>query len=290
MGILKKISTIALTPSTAIGNVITAGLEKVTGKTYGRTKASELASTTAGKVLGTAIAGTAVALTAATAATIPIVAAATKTIATKAVSVGKAVGSKAVSVAKANPLTTAIAVPVITGAFIAEPKAAAKAIVQTPLNLANVGGNIATLAANPSLENLKTLAVENPIIVGTGLAAGTALGLKGIAQTAATYTQTQAIKEQTQAIRGVQITDLGQNLPYSSVEEAEETPLYKATTPIEETYQIAGTTKKATKRKKRKALEPRRQTISQRVNVNVGVDNRKVENKKYIKNTILIPA
>lgn len=279
MGILQKISQVALTPSTAIGNVITAGLEKVTGKKYGRTTAAELSSTTAGKVLGTAIAGTAVALTAAAAATIPSV--------TTAV---KSVGSKAVSVAKANPIKTAIAVPIITGAVISQPAAVAKAVVQTPVNLGNVGANIATLAAEPSLENLKTLVVENPVIVGTGLAAGTALGLKGIAQTAATYTQTQAIKEQTQAIKGVQITDLGQNLPYSSVEEAEETPLYKASTPIEETYQIAGTTKKATKRKKKKALEPRRQTISQRVNVNVGVDNRKVENKKYIKNTILIPA
>lgn len=279
MGILQKISQIALTPSTAIGNVITAGLEKVTGKKYGRTTAAELSSTTAGKVLGTAIAGTAVALTAAAAATIPIVSTA-----------AKSVGSKAVSVAKANPIKTAIAVPLITGAVISQPAAVAKAVVQTPVNLGNVGANIATLAAEPSLENLKTLVVENPVIVGTGLAAGTALGLKGIAQTAATFSQTQATKELTQTLGGVQIRDLGSGLPYSSIEEAEETPLYKASTPIEETYNIAGTTKKATKRKKRKALEPRRQTISQRVNVNVGVDNRKVENKKYIKNTILIPA
>jgi hypothetical protein len=281
MGILQKISQIALTPSTAIGNVITAGLEKVTGKTYGRTTAAELSSTTAGKVLGTAIAGTAVALAATAAATIPIVATA-----------AKSVGTKAVSVAKANPIKTAIAVPIITGAVISQPAAVAKAVVQTPVNLGNVGANIATLAADPSLENLKTLVVENPVIVGTGLAAGTALGLKGIAQTAATFSQTQATRDLTKTMGGIQVIDLGSGsgLPSSSIEEAQNTPLVQASTPIEETYQIAGTTKKATKRKKKKALEPRRQTISQRVNVNVGVDNRRVENKKYIKNTILIPA
>lgn len=285
MGLIKSISKIALTPSVAIGNVITAGLEKVTGKKYGRSTAAELSETTAGKVLGTAIAGTAAALGTAVIATTPVLSAA-----------AAKVGSKAVSVAKANPIKTAIAAPIITGAVISQPEKAAKAIVETPFQLGNVGANIANLAASPSIEGVKELVTENPVIVGTAIAAGTALGIKGVAQAAATFGQTQAIQAQTQAIK--EITPSGittlyatpsgiTTLPSYEDDYAEKTPLSKVTTPMEETYNIEEKPKKATKRKKKKALEPRRQTISQRVNVQVGVNS---GNKKYIKNTILIPA
>lgn len=285
MGILKSISKIALTPSVAVGNVITAGLEKITGKKYGRSTAEGLASTTAGKVLGTAIAGTAVALTAATVAAIPAAAAATRTAATKAA-----------TIAKANPIKTAIAAPIITGAIISQPEKAAKTLVQAPIQLGNVGANIANLAAAPSIEGVKELVTENPVIVGTAIAAGTAFGIKGIGQAVATLSQTQAIQEQTKAIKD--ITPSGITTLYAtpsgimtvpSIEDnyAENTPLSKVTTPTEEVYNIEKKPKKATKRKKKKALEPRRQTISQRVNVQVGVNS---GNKKYIKNTILVPA
>jgi len=285
MGIIKSISKIALTPSVAVGNVIVAGLEKITGKKYGRTTTEELASTTAGKVLGTAIAGTAAALTAATIAAVPAAAAATRETATKAA-----------AVVKANPIKTAIAAPIITGAVISQPEKAAKAIVQTPFQLGNVGANIANLAASPSIEGVKELVTENPVIVGTAIAAGTALGIKGVAQAAATFGQTQAIQAQTQAIKEITpsgITTLYATpsgitmLPSYEDDYAEKTPLSKVTTPMEETYNIEEKPKKATKRKKKKALEPRRQTISQRVNVQVGVNS---GNKKYIKNTILVPA
>lgn len=58
----EKISGLALSPSTAIGNFVTAGLEKVTGKKFGRTKASDFAQTKFGKALGLSITGTAAAL------------------------------------------------------------------------------------------------------------------------------------------------------------------------------------------------------------------------------------
>jgi len=69
MGLLKtitqKVSNIALKPAVALGNLATAGIEKITGQTYGRTTSKELSETTAGKILGTATAAAAVGLAAA---------------------------------------------------------------------------------------------------------------------------------------------------------------------------------------------------------------------------------
>ena len=62
MGLFQKISRVTLAPSVFLGNLITRGASKVTGKAYGKQTTKKLSKTTFGKVLGTAIAGTAVAL------------------------------------------------------------------------------------------------------------------------------------------------------------------------------------------------------------------------------------
>lgn len=76
--IVEKVATAGLKPSVAIGNVVLGGIEAVTGKTYERSTAQEMAATPAGKVLGTAIVATAVAASIAL-ASIGISAAFTKT-------------------------------------------------------------------------------------------------------------------------------------------------------------------------------------------------------------------
>lgn len=55
------VAGLGLQPAVALGNLITSGLEQITGKKYGRSNAAELAETDFGKVLGvtTAAAGTA---------------------------------------------------------------------------------------------------------------------------------------------------------------------------------------------------------------------------------------
>jgi len=57
----QKVAKAGLTVPVAIGNTITAGIEAVTGKQFGRTNAGELAQTGAGEALGLAIVGTGIA-------------------------------------------------------------------------------------------------------------------------------------------------------------------------------------------------------------------------------------
>lgn len=111
MGLLSSIASLALKPSVAIGNLITAGVEKVTGKDYGRTTSQQLASTTAGKALGLGIAATGAALLVTTGA------------AAKAV---KVVAPKVASTAIAHPLATAsgvlVGAPLLTGVISKKPE------------------------------------------------------------------------------------------------------------------------------------------------------------------------
>lgn len=52
--VTETVAGVGLAPATFIGNLITAGLEKATGKEFGRTTSAELAETKAGKALGLA--------------------------------------------------------------------------------------------------------------------------------------------------------------------------------------------------------------------------------------------
>lgn len=67
MGFFKSLSKYGLIPAVVGGNIITAGLEKVTGKKYGRTTLEEASSTKFGKALGLATLGTGIALAGASA-------------------------------------------------------------------------------------------------------------------------------------------------------------------------------------------------------------------------------
>lgn len=60
--IIKSISKYGIAPAVGIGNLITAGLEKITGKKYARQTLEKASSTTFGKILGVATLGTAITL------------------------------------------------------------------------------------------------------------------------------------------------------------------------------------------------------------------------------------
>jgi len=205
---------------------------------------------------------------------------------------------KAAAVAKSLIPTTlkgkaiaAVAAPVVIGAVINQPAKVAEAVAKTPSALANVGGNIANLVADPSIANAKALVTENPVIVGGAAAVAAIAGAKTILpavvtsrQIAATEKQTEAIEAATAGISGGGISVIDKsgemNKPYS----IETAPTTAKTEIVKE-----GVTKLSTKRKKRsiKAAMP---SVNQKVNVIVS--NRSVstgirQTHKYLNREIL---
>lgn len=195
---------------------------------------------------------------------------------------GAAVRSGLVSVGKALvPTTTrgkliagAVALPV-AGAFVRQPAAFTSAIAKTPSSLANVGGNIADFAVNPSLETGKAFITENPVIVGAAAAVGAVVLGKTLFPAIATARQTEAIQEQTTAIK-----EATGNLPTFST--GVTTPSYAspvALTPATQEVKPLGTT--TTKKKRRSRTKAKPSSVNQRVSI--VFDNDKIDNKRYLK-------
>jgi hypothetical protein len=186
-------------------------------------------------------------------------------------------------------LITAAAVPIVVGAFTSQPKESAKVILEAGPNLANLGGNLADFAADPSLEKAKDIITENPITSGL-IAGGAALsgGLLAIGPIV-TALNTDALRDNTKATEDRLIGIPKENEknysigPSKAVETfsgqsstIDTTPAGVAPTPITpQTQQISATSKK--KKKRSKVSKP--QNISQRVNVIVS-------NKNYIKRSV----
>ncbi len=148
-------------------------------------------------VAGAAIVGSAAAAIAA----VPFVASGA------ALAVGKAVSSKVVSTVAQATLKQQVvggAVALVgTGVVIGNPVGSAKAIISTPSSLVNVGKNIGTLSANPSLENAKNIFTENPVvssILAGGAVVAAGLGVAGLANSVNTAINTSATKKNTQAV------------------------------------------------------------------------------------------
>jgi len=270
MGILKTISKIGIAPAVGAGNLITAGLSKITGKEYGRTTISQAVETKTGQILGAATAAVAAAAIGAYTVTTPAALAIAKTTA-KAITPATTKGK----------IIAAVATPVVIGAVTAQPKETAKTIIAAPSNLANVGANIANLAAAPSLEKAEELVKENPVIIGTALTAATAIGVKGVVQAAATYGQTQAIKAQTSAIENQS------SLPTATtIAKAQAAPEIMAASkaPVLAETQVLTATSGTTRKKKRSKPLPRE--IKQQVGISIINNNKSYSagrtTKKYI--------
>lgn len=261
MSVIKSLSKYGLAIPVGLGNLVTKGIEKITGKEYGRTTIDEAASTTFGKVLGTSILATGAALA----------------VAVNPAAVAKAVTPKTIIGKGAAVFTTAAAA--------ASPKLTST-ILETPFELAKAGKK-----TGEAIEDLEEKYDELPpmgkvplIVAGIGAA----VGLPIVADKVINLFEDK--KDEIPLIDSPPPVDLAP----SSLETPKETEIFPQVnnelaqktpaTPLEETTTIAKT---ARKKRKKARLEPHRQTISQRVNVNVGVNS---GNKKYIKNTILIPA
>ena len=266
MSVIKSLSKYGLAIPVGLGNLVTKGIEKITGKEYGRTTIDEAASTTFGKVLGTSILATGAAL---------------------AVAVNPAAAAKAVTpktiIGKGAAVFT-------TAAAAASPKLTST-ILETPFQLAKAGKK-----TGEAIEDLEQKYDELPPMGKVPLMVagiGAAVGLPIVADKIIDLFNDK--KDEIPLIDSPPPVDLApSSLAPSSLETPKETEIFPQVnnelaqktpaTPLEETTTIAKT---ARKKRKKARLEPHRQTISQRVNVNVGVNS---GNKKYIKNTILIPA
>lgn len=186
----------------------------------------------------------------------------------------------------------AVAAPIIIGAVANQPAKTAEAVINAPTALGNVGGNIASLIADPSLENLKTLVKENPVIVGGAVAAGAvAAGAAATSLVSAALTRSE-MKQQTAAFER-QATAAEELLKTGSqtTNLVAATPTEEPITVVDKTYHAEGapvapstqkvSSKSSIKRKKR-ILKPSMQNISQRTNVIVQNRNIGTTTKRYI--------
>lgn len=227
----------------AIGNILTLGLEKVSGRKFGRQRTKELAQTRFGKTLGLAITGTGAVL---------------------AVALSPAAAARqAASLIPKSGLGKA-ALLAVGGAAVTS-KVVRRAIIQTPSLIFEKGEALGLEA-----ERQAEAAGERKPKTTTAVLLGAAAGL------AAPFILGKVREKFTgQEVPTLDFEPLPSALPLPKERQAAaEKPVTAETQTIE-----AGTKKK--RRKSRP--QPRRQTISQKVNVRVGVN---AGNRKYIKNVI----
>lgn len=177
-----------------------------------------------------------------------------------------------------------VAAPIAVGAVIREPAKAAKTIIKAPSELAQFGGDVASFAANPSLETAKDIITESPLI-SSGVAAGAAIALgKGLIPAIATYRQTEAIQEQTEAIQQATSnisTGQGQVLTTNG-KTGEKTAAFTPLTPA--TQEVKAITTKGYKRRKT-LTKPN--NINQKVNILIA-NRGNTSTKNYIKREALL--
>jgi hypothetical protein len=155
-----------------------------------------------------------------------------------------------------------IAAPVVLGAVISKPSETLGAVAELPSGLANVGANLAGLATDPSLANVKALVTENPVIVGAAAAAAAVLGAKALLPAIATARQTEAIQEQTKAIEGATAS---MGAAPAVIKTGETIAPTAPVTP--KTERVVTTAAKTSGKKRKSSLKAPTQNISQRVNV-----------------------
>lgn len=267
MGILQKIAEIALSPSVAIGNVISDIIKAGSGKTT----AKELSETTAGKALGAAIAGTAAAL--AVAAGAPAV--------VKAVKSGSAKSaiSKAAKEAAANPIkavkkaaTAVVGAAVVGGAVAGGGAKLIKPVIEAAYKGTKTAAEVATGEKKLTSETVMDVAKTIGIIGGSAIVGG-AVGI--IAE------KVMGAKESA-ASETPMLSNSMNNIPTTSSDNLIYDGSITEGIPMETTTVTTGT------KKKRKARARTRDLTSVRQNVNVIVNNRAIgqQSRKYIKESI----
>lgn len=255
MGLLKNLGQVILKPITAAGNAITAGLEKVTGKTYGRTTPEEAASTFVGKVLTAGILAT---------------------------SVGIAAGVAPVATKKiiAPVAVVTIAAPKTTEKITSSPEllevAAATAINPVAGVIVGLekGTSLVGTAAEGVIEKVKEVSPEvKAAVVGAGVVAAGA----GVAAASGVF-------EKEKELSPTRVPEVAPGV-FELTPEQQKSLTTSQDKPLTPETQTVSTTPKKRKRSTRKKVQP-----SVRQSVRVNVINRAVgfqSSKKYIKQEIM---
>lgn len=229
MSFFKLLSKIGIAPAVALGNIVTAGLEKITGKKYGRTTIKEASETKFGKALGIA--------TVSVAAAIPVAIAPAA-----AGRIASTVGKTVVKTAVKKPALAIVGTGVIVSG-------AAPTIVKTLFKAGKVGGEVITGEKALTSETIMDVAKGAGVVAGLG-GLGLAVGVVG-----------KKILEKKEAIP---------TLPKEIGGLVAQQPVV-TDRPISPTPPITPETVSLKEPSIKKPSEPRRQQITQRVKVEVGV-------------------
>jgi len=231
MGILSSISSLALKPSVLVGNLITSGIEKVTGEDYGRTTSKQLASTTAGKVLGSSIALTGGALAVASGTAAAVI---------------RVVAPAVVKAVVTSPVKTVLGGAIATGIIAS---GAGTEIITSTYKAGKTTGEVLT----------GEIPLTSDTVKDVGKVVGVTLGL-GAVGTAAGYVASEVLD------KDEEIAPLGTPAAVSPVTAASEiAPSGLSEMPL--TPQTVSTTTKKRSRKGKAKLSP---SMKQSVIVNVG--------------------
>lgn len=253
MGLLQNLGNVILKPITYAGNTITSGLERVTGRTYGRTTAKEAASTTFGKVLTAGIIGTSAGIAGALA---PAFTAKAASVAVPVAVLAPKTAEKVTSNPEVLEVALATAINPVAGIVVGLEK----------------GTSLISEAAQPAVQSVKDFTSQISPEVKTA-----ALGV-GVTAAAAAITIPQIkkmIAESKAEPIPLNVGSIGnQGVPAVAPQEVTTTGNLNPITPKIEAQGVP--VKKATKKRRSK---PRTTHISQRVNVIV---SQKQTNKRYL--------
>jgi len=174
----------------------------------------------------------------------------------KVVAATPSVVSKVLSTAKSlipstfgGKLLAAATIPTAYGFITADPKSAAGLALKAPAEFAQLGGDLQTLGADPSLENLQSLIKNSPVILGAGAVVATILGAKTLLPAVTGLKQAEALQDISE--------NLKQPLPPMLPSEALPFGASPFTSPIPLTQQTMALSKEAgglVKRRKRQKL------------------------------------
>lgn len=190
--------------------------------------------------------------------------------------VGKAAAGEFSKLSLGGKALTVVATPVIISAVASSSKLQ-KGIINAPSSLAQFGGNLGSLAEDPTLENLTRVAKDNPVLTAaagvTGLlAVGTAV--RGVAGIIATTMNTNAVKANT---ANSNISEL-----YPNSVAGNSALVAPVTDSSIKTPTILAQKGAATSRKRRKTKSKDTGRITQNVKV-YNIDDRDVSDRKVYK-------
>jgi hypothetical protein len=162
---------------------------------------------------------------------------------------------------KKGVIASVVAAPIIGGVVAKAPAKTLGAVANAPSALFNVGANTGSLISDPSIGNLKNLVTENPVIVGGTAAVAAALLVKGLAPTILATRQTDAIRDQTEAIKNYDTSHASPTgQPVQIINQIPQIPQVPAVVAPPLEAAPAGSTPKKKKKKKKKAKKKTRRS------------------------------